>query len=86
MLYGWAKGAPAMHLPPGVGFRVGQGTGTQVLVLQVTTTGLCKPHHLAACCPTTFGSSQARGSAPSPGRVSAQSAKPSISDHHCPFT
>ena len=36
VLYGWAKGAPPMHLPPGVGFRVGQGTGTQVLVLQVS--------------------------------------------------
>lgn len=34
VLYGWAKGAPPMNLPPGVGFRVGQGTGTQVLVLQ----------------------------------------------------
>ena len=35
MLYGWAKGAEAMHLPAGVGFRVGQGTGSTHLVLQV---------------------------------------------------
>ena len=35
MLYGWAKGAEAMHLPAGVGFRVGQGTGSTNLVLQV---------------------------------------------------
>ncbi len=34
VLYGWAKNAEAMHLPPGVGFRVGQGTGTRHLVLQ----------------------------------------------------
>lgn len=34
MLYGWAKNAEAMHLPPGVGFRIGQGTGTRHLVLQ----------------------------------------------------
>lgn len=37
VLYGWAKGAEAMHLPAGVGFRVGQGTGTRHLVLQVST-------------------------------------------------
>ena len=35
VLYGWAKGAEAMHLPAGVGFRVGQGTGSRHLVLQV---------------------------------------------------
>jgi hypothetical protein len=36
VLYGWAKGAEAMHLPLGVGFRVGQGTGTRHLVLQAS--------------------------------------------------
>ncbi|KAK9908849.1 hypothetical protein WJX75_003782 [Coccomyxa subellipsoidea] len=35
VLYGWAKNADAMHLPAGVGFRVGQGTGSRHLVLQV---------------------------------------------------
>ncbi|BDA41933.1 probable peptidyl-glycine alpha-amidating monooxygenase [Coccomyxa sp. Obi] len=43
VLYGWAKNAEAMHLPPGVGFRVGQGTGTRHLVLQVHYTHMRPP-------------------------------------------
>ena len=35
ILYGWAKGAPAMHLPLGVGYKVGAGTKIDNLVLQV---------------------------------------------------
>eukprot|EP00884_Botryococcus_braunii_P000484 jgi/Botrbrau1/10436/Bobra.0133s0043.1 len=35
VLYGWAKNAAPMHVPKGVGFRVGPGSGTKVLVLQV---------------------------------------------------
>ena len=41
VLYGWAKGAEAMHLPAGVGFRVGQGTGSRHLVLQVPPAATC---------------------------------------------
>ena len=41
VLYGWAKGAEAMHLPAGVGFRVGQGTGSRHLVLQVPLAAAC---------------------------------------------
>ncbi len=37
VLYGWGKDAPAMHLPTGVGFSVGPGTGIQYVVLQVST-------------------------------------------------
>jgi hypothetical protein len=34
ILYGWAKGAAAMQLPKGVGYRVGSGTKIDNLVLQ----------------------------------------------------
>jgi len=36
ILYGWAKGAAAMQLPEGVGYKVGGGTRIDNLVLQVT--------------------------------------------------
>ncbi|KAK9800913.1 hypothetical protein WJX73_010392 [Symbiochloris irregularis] len=35
VLYGWGKDAPAMSLPPGVGFHVGEGSAIHSLVLQV---------------------------------------------------
>ena len=35
VLYGWGKDAPAMTLPPGVGFHVGGGSAIRSLVLQV---------------------------------------------------
>lgn len=38
VLYGWGKDAPAMTLPPGVGFHVGQGSSVHSLVLQARHT------------------------------------------------
>ncbi|KAL4457726.1 hypothetical protein ABPG75_012591 [Micractinium tetrahymenae] len=35
VLYGWGKNAPAIALPPGVGYSVGPGTGIRALVLQM---------------------------------------------------
>jgi len=35
ILYAWAKGAPKLNLPEGVGFRVGAGTENRHLILQV---------------------------------------------------
>lgn len=35
VLYGWGKNAPAMSLPPGVGYSVGPGSAIHSLVLQV---------------------------------------------------
>ena len=37
VLYGWGKNAPAMSLPPGVGYSVGPGSAIQSLVLQVSS-------------------------------------------------
>ena len=37
VLYGWGKNAPAMSLPPGVGYSVGLGSAIQSLVLQVSS-------------------------------------------------
>lgn len=47
ILYGWAKDAAAMHVPKGVGFRVGPGSGTKVLVLQVSLP--CSPETQHPC-------------------------------------
>ncbi|XP_055924224.1 peptidylglycine alpha-hydroxylating monooxygenase-like [Argiope bruennichi] len=35
IIYAWAKDAPPLHLPEGVAFKVGKGTGINYLVLQV---------------------------------------------------
>ncbi|GFS87796.1 peptidylglycine alpha-hydroxylating monooxygenase [Nephila pilipes] len=35
IIYAWAKDAPPLHLPEGVAFKVGKGTGINFLVLQV---------------------------------------------------
>lgn len=35
IIYAWAKDAPALQLPEGVGFKVGKGTDVRYLVLQV---------------------------------------------------
>uniref|UniRef100_A0A1W7RA03 peptidylglycine monooxygenase n=1 Tax=Hadrurus spadix TaxID=141984 RepID=A0A1W7RA03_9SCOR len=35
VIYAWAKDAPALQLPEGVGFKVGKGTDVKFLVLQV---------------------------------------------------
>ncbi len=35
-LYGWAKGAPPMQLPDGVGYSVGAGSKINSLVLQAS--------------------------------------------------
>nr|WDQ26755.1 venom peptide [Acharia stimulea] len=35
VVYAWARDAPSLHLPEGVGFHVGKGTDIQYLVLQV---------------------------------------------------
>nr|QTY40896.1 venom polypeptide precursor [Doratifera vulnerans] len=35
VVYAWARDAPSLHLPEGVGFHVGQGTEIRYLVLQV---------------------------------------------------
>lgn len=35
ILFGWALDAPAIELPPGVGFRIGGNSGIDYLVLQV---------------------------------------------------
>ena len=35
VMYGWGRGADAMHLPPGTSFSVGPGTGVAHVVLQV---------------------------------------------------
>ncbi|CAG0920277.1 unnamed protein product [Notodromas monacha] len=35
VMYGWAKDAPELFLPPEVGFNVGRGSGLKYLVLQV---------------------------------------------------
>lgn len=35
IIYAWAKDAPALKLPEGVGFQVGKGSGINFLVLQV---------------------------------------------------
>lgn len=35
IIYAWARDAPALELPKGVGFRVGGGTRNQYLILQV---------------------------------------------------
>src|SRR5207253_1771919 len=34
VIYAWAQDAPALHLPPGVAFRIGNGTRIKHLVLQ----------------------------------------------------
>jgi len=34
LLWAWAKDAPALHLPEGVGFEIGNGTSIRYLVLQ----------------------------------------------------
>lgn len=41
VLYGWGKNAPAMVLPPGVGFHVGEGSAIHSLVLQVISPPWC---------------------------------------------
>ncbi|VDK54485.1 unnamed protein product [Gongylonema pulchrum] len=35
ILYAWGRDAPELHLPKGVGFKVGGDTGIQYIVLQV---------------------------------------------------
>ncbi|GBN28555.1 Peptidylglycine alpha-hydroxylating monooxygenase [Araneus ventricosus] len=35
IIYAWAKDAPPLHLPEGVAFKVGKGTGINYIVLQV---------------------------------------------------
>jgi peptidylglycine monooxygenase len=35
IIYAWAMDAPELHLPPGVGFKVGGDTDIKWLVLQV---------------------------------------------------
>ena len=35
IIYAWAKDAPELKLPEGVGFRVGLGSDIKYLVLQV---------------------------------------------------
>lgn len=35
ILYAWARDAPTLKLPNGVGFKVGRGTKINYLVLQV---------------------------------------------------
>lgn len=35
ILYAWARDAPKLDLPPGVGFKVGKDSQTKYLVLQV---------------------------------------------------
>lgn len=39
ILYGWAKDAPDLHLPPSVGLAVGPAAGVTYLVLQVRVSG-----------------------------------------------
>ena len=50
VLYGWGRDAPAMTLPPGVGFHVGEGSAIHSLVLQVWTfCGTSTNHSLPRC-------------------------------------
>ena len=49
VLYGWGKDAPAMELPPGVGFHVGEGSAIHSLILQVLM--ITALHTAQSCAP-----------------------------------
>ena len=44
VMYGWGRGADAMHLPPGTSFSVGPGTAVAHVVLQVVPCHISSSH------------------------------------------